>query len=162
MKSALTLRDAKREEVPAIVRMLADDALGATRESPEAPLPQGYYDAFAAIAGDPNNRLLVAELDGELVGTMQLVLLRGMSHRGATHALIEAVRVVRSRRGQGLGRQMIGAAIEIARECGCHSVQLSSHRTRTDAHRFYEGLGFAMSHVGMKLALEPSNGMRPR
>lgn len=156
MSGGPRLRDARREEVPAIVRLLADDPLGAGRESPEEPPPQSYYDAFDAMARDPNNRLLVAEMEGEIVGTMQLAFVRGLSHQGATHALIEAVRVLRERRGQGLGRRMIVDAIAIARERGCHTVQLSSHRSRTDAHRFYEGLGFAKSHVGMKLALEPS------
>ena len=158
-RDGLVLRDARREDVPAIVRMLADDALGATRERNGDPLPQSYYDAFEAMAREPNNRLLVAEMGSELVGTMQLVFIRGLSHQGATHALIEAVRVERPLRGQGIGRRMIAVAVATAREHGCHTVQLSSHKSRTDAHRFYERLGFTMSHVGMKLTLEaPGNG----
>ena len=156
------LRDARRADLPAIVRMLADDALGATRERAEDPLPQSYCDAFEAMAGEPNNRLLIAEIRGEIVGTMQLVFIRGLSHQGATHALIEAVRVERALRGRGIGRRMIAAAVATARERGCHTVQLSSHKSRTDAHRFYESLGFTMSHVGMKLALEaPEYGAAP-
>jgi ribosomal protein S18 acetylase RimI-like enzyme len=149
----MILRDARRDDVPAIVRMLADDALGAARERLEDPLPQAYYDAYEAIAGDPSNRLLVAEVDGEVVGTLQLSFLRHISRQGSTRAEIESVRVAGHRRGTGLGREMIGQAIEIARARGCAMVQLASDVSRTDARRFYERLGFVASHVGMKLAL---------
>jgi GNAT superfamily N-acetyltransferase len=149
----LTLRDARRDEVPTIVRMLADDELGGARDRVEDPLPQAYYDAYEEIERDPNNRLLVAEIDGEIVGTMQLTFLPGLSRRGARHAQVEAVRVASHRRGKGIGQQMMAQAIEIARARGCGIMQLSSHKSRVDAHRFYEQLGFAASHVGMKLPL---------
>src|SRR5882724_7186559 len=149
----MILRDARREDVPAVVRMLADDALGAARERLEDPLPQPYYDAYEAIARDPNNRLLVAEVDGEVVGTLQLSFLRHISRQGSLRAEIESVRVVGHRRGTGLGRHMIAQAIEIARARGCVMVQLASDVSRTAARRFYERLGFVASHVGMKLAL---------
>ena len=149
----MILRDARRDDVPAIVAMLADDELGATRDKIVDPLPQAYYDAYDEIAADPNNQLLIAEMDGEIVGTMQLTVLPGLSHRGARHAQIEAVRVASHLRGKGMGRQMMALAIEIARARGCGIMQLSSHKTRMDAHRFYEQLGFVASHVGMKLSL---------
>ncbi|PWB63231.1 MAG: GNAT family N-acetyltransferase [Bradyrhizobiaceae bacterium] len=149
--SGLVLRDARRDEVTAIVRMLADDALGAARERLDDPQP--YLAAFDRIAQDANNRLLVAEQDGELVGTLQLTVLHGLSRRGATRALIEAVRVAAPWRGKGVGRRMIEGAIEIARAEGCAMVQLTSDKSRSDAHRFYESLGFVASHEGMKLAL---------
>jgi GNAT superfamily N-acetyltransferase len=151
--SAIVLRDARRDEVPVIVRLLADDHLGAGREITAEPLPQGYYDAFDWIAADPNNRLLVAERDGEIVGTLQVTFVRGLSKIGASLMLIEAVRVASRLRGQGLGRHMVSQAIEIARARGCHSVELASHHSRADAQHFYEQLGFKKSHVGMKLAL---------
>lgn len=157
MSGALILRDAKRSEVPAIVRMLADDPLGGTREQADEPLPPAYYDAFDATAGNPDNRLLVAEIDGEIVGTMQLVFIRGLSRLGATRAQIEAVRTTASNRGAGLGRQMLLAAVEMARERGCAMVQLTTDKSRADAHRFYESLGFVTSHEGMKLTLEPDD-----
>jgi GNAT superfamily N-acetyltransferase len=149
----LILRDARDDDIPAIVRMLADDALGAARERVEDPLPKGYYDAHRAIAADPNNRLLVAERGGEIVGTLQLSFLRVLARQGAIRAEIEAVRVASHLRGQGLGREMMVLAIEMARERGCVMMQLASNNSRTDAHRFYEQLGFVASHVGMKLAL---------
>lgn len=151
--ACLRLRDARREEVPAIAAMLADDVLGGSRERIEDPLPAAYYAAYEAIAASPANRLLVAELDGEIVGTLQLTFVPGLSRVGAERAQIEAVRIVAHRRGSGLGRQMIAAAIELARARGCTLVELSSSRSRTDAHRFYQGLGFVASHVGMKLTL---------
>ena len=93
-------------------------------------------------------------LDGEVVGTLQITFVPGLGRGGATRMLIEEVRVVSARRGTGIGRQMIAAAVELARARGCKTVELFSNRARTDAHRFYAGLGFVASHVGMKLALD--------
>jgi GNAT superfamily N-acetyltransferase len=153
MAPSLVLRRARRDEVPAIVRMLADDALGSSRERPHEPLPQAYYDAFDATARDPNNQLLVAERDGEMVGTLQLIIIRGLSRMGATRAQIEAVRTAAQHRGTGLGREMVLAAIDMAREHGCALVQLTTDKARPDAHRFYQSLGFVATHEGMKLDL---------
>jgi GNAT superfamily N-acetyltransferase len=153
MTLTMILRDARRDDVPAIVRMLADDDLGRSRERLEDPLPQDYYDAYDEIAGDPNNRLLVAEVDGEIVGTMQLSFLRMLSRQGSTRAEVESVRVASHLRGKGVGRQMMALAIDMARTRGCVTMQLASSNSRVDAHRFYEQLGFVASHVGMKLGL---------
>ncbi|HML15180.1 MAG TPA: GNAT family N-acetyltransferase [Xanthobacteraceae bacterium] len=150
----VTLRDARRDEVPLIVAMLADDLLGSTRERVADPLPQAYYQAFDAIAASPDNRLLIAECDGAVVGTLHITFIPGLGRRGATKMLIEEVRVVGPRRGTGIGRDMIAAAVALARARGCRSVELMSHQTRVDAHRFYTKLGFMASHVGMKLALD--------
>ena len=152
--ASVTLRDARREEVPLIIAMLADDALGGTRDRVSDQLPAAYFAAFDAIAANRDSRLLVAELAGEVVGTMQITFIPGLSNLGATKMLIEAVRVAGARRGSGLGRQMVAAALGLAHARGCKSVELLSHRTRTDAQRFYVGLGFVASHVGMKLALD--------
>ncbi|MFN6955557.1 MAG: GNAT family N-acetyltransferase [Acetobacteraceae bacterium] len=133
--------------------MLADDALGATREDPRLPLARGYTDAFAAIAADPNQFLAVAEQDGAVVGTLQLTFIPGLSYQGAWRGQIEAVRVAASRRGQGLGERMIRWAIGECQARGCRMVQLSTNMSRTDAHRFYERLGFSRSHYGYKLDL---------
>jgi GNAT superfamily N-acetyltransferase len=149
----MILRDARREDVPLIVRMLADDELGAARDKFVDPLPKAYYDAFEEITADPNNRLLVAEIGGEIVGTMQLSFLRMLSRQGSTRAEVEAVRVAGHLRGKGIGRQMMAQAIDMARARGCVMMQLASNNSRVDAHRFYEQLGFVASHVGMKLAL---------
>ena len=149
----MTLRPAKRDEVPAIVAMLADDGLGRGREAVSDPAI--YYDAFDAMAGDPNNRLMVAEQDGTLVGTLQITFIRGLSRKGARRAQIEAVRVASTHRGQGLGHEIFVAAIALARKEGCSLVQLTTDKARGDAHRFYAQLGFVASHEGMKLALDP-------
>lgn len=153
--SAMKLRLARREEIPAIVAMLADDGIGKSREDASDPLPQSYYDAFDEMAKDPNNRLLVAQQNGEIVGTLQITFIRGLSRRGAKRAQIEAVRVAASHRGKGLGREIFLAAIALARKEGCSLVQLTTDKKRSDAHRFYENLGFVASHEGMKLALDP-------
>ena len=130
--------------------MLADDPLGARREQPGDP---AYLAAFTALAADPRQLLVVAEQDGAPVGTLQLTFIPGLSRRGATRAQIEAVRVRADRRGSGLGRELVRWAIDTARERGCVLVQLTTDNSRTDAHRFYERLGFQASHVGMKLPL---------
>lgn len=147
----LVLRTPARDEVPAIVGMLADDALGQSRESVTGGIPQLYYDAFDEIAAEPNDRLLIAEQDSEIVGTLQLTFIRGLSRRGAKRCLIEAVRVASGHRGRGLGEEMTRAVIEMARGEGCAMVQLTTDKRRKDAHRFYERLGFVASHEGMKL-----------
>lgn len=137
--------------MPAIVALLADDMLGATRESPDDMTP--YWPAFKAIDADPNQFLAVAERDGEVVGTMQLTYLPGLSRKGSTRSQIEAVRVRGTERGTGLGSKLMAWAVDQARQRGCSLVQLTSDAARTDAHRFYEQLGFTASHLGFKLTL---------
>jgi len=154
------LRDARRDDVPSIARLLADDPLGATRESPGPPVAQSYYDAFAAIEADPNNELIVAEHAGALVGLLQITYLPGMSYAGGWRAQVEGVRVAAAMRGSGLGRTLLVYAIERARERGCRLIQLTSDKTRPEAIRFYRSLGFRASHEGMKLVLHPGHAAR--
>lgn len=148
------IRQARRQDLPAIVRMLADDHLGAQRESATEPLPEEYIRAFEAIDGDPNQDLIVVENDdGIVIGSLQLSFLPGISHRGAWRAQIEGVRVATGYRSGGIGRRMILWAIERSRERGCKMVQLTSNKSRVDAIRFYQKLGFEVSHEGLKLDL---------
>ncbi|MFB6894385.1 GNAT family N-acetyltransferase [Kitasatospora sp. NPDC056327] len=147
----LTIRRATGDDLPAIVAMLADDALGATRESPDDLTP--YLTAFARIDADPHQHLVVAERAGRTIGTLQLTVVPGLSRKGATRTVIEAVRIHADERGTGLGTDLIRWAVDRSRELGAELVQLTSDVTRTDAHRFYERLGFVASHVGFKLAL---------
>jgi GNAT superfamily N-acetyltransferase len=146
----LQIRRATAEDVPEIVAMLADDPLGAARESPGDP---AYAAAFADIDADPRQLLAVAEAGGAVVGTLQLTFIPGLSRVGATRAQIEAVRVRADQRGAGLGQRLVEWAVGEARRRGCVLVQLTSDASRADAHRFYERLGFRASHVGMKLVL---------
>jgi GNAT superfamily N-acetyltransferase len=154
MSATMILREARREDLPTIVRMLADDPLGKKRHRVEDPLPKDYYAAFDAIAASPGNGLYVAEAGGAIVGTLQLTFIPGLDYLGAERMLIEAVRVARDRRNSGIGKAMIAEAIAIARRRGCQRVELTSSASRKDAHRFYERLGFIASHVGMKLMLK--------
>ncbi|WP_405919803.1 GNAT family N-acetyltransferase [Streptomyces longwoodensis] len=147
----LEIRPAVADDVPAIVAMLADDPLGAQRESPDDLAP--YVAALERLSSDPNQRLVVAVREGRVVGTLQLTLVPGLSRRGATRSIIEGVRVHADERGSGLGTRFIQWAIEESRAAGCQLVQLTSDRSRIDAHRFYERLGFEASHVGFKLQL---------
>ncbi|MFK4146139.1 GNAT family N-acetyltransferase [Streptomyces sp. NPDC004065] len=147
----LEIRAATADDVPAIVDMLADDPLGAGRESPDDLEP--YLIAWERLHRDPHQHLVVAERDGRVVGTLQLSVIPGLSRRGATRSVIEAVRVHPGERGGGLGTELIRWAVDTSRREGCRLVQLTSDRTRTDAHRFYERLGFEASHLGFKLPL---------
>ena len=151
MNDGITFRRATEADLPAIVAMLAADSLGAGRESPDELTP--YQEAFARVSADPNQHLIVADRDGTAVGTMQLSVIPGLSRRGATRTIVEAVRVHESERGNGLGTRFLEYAVEESRRLGASLVQLTSDRSRTDAHRFYERLGFTPSHLGFKLQL---------
>lgn len=150
----ITFRLAKREDVPAIVRMLSDDELGSRRERYEDPLSEAYYRAFEQIDRDGNHELIVAERNGEVIGTLHLMFLPSLSFQGGLRAQIESVRVDKTQRGRGLGSEMMKWTIERARQRGAHIVQLTTHSSRVEAHRFYERLGFKGSHLGMKLSLK--------
>lgn len=145
------IRRATAADVAAIVAMIADDQLGATRESLDDLTP--YLAAFEQIDADPNQLLMVADRNDKVIGTLQLTIIPGLSRRGSTRGLIEAVRVAAPARGSGLGSTLIRWAVEESRTRGCALVQLTSDKTRIDAHRFYTTLGFTNSHEGFKLKL---------
>jgi GNAT superfamily N-acetyltransferase len=147
------MRRATRDDVYRIVEMLADDAIGTTREALADPLPQPYWDAFAAIEADQSQYLAVAELDGAVVGCLQLTFVPGLTRLGMWRAIIEGVRVDSAQRGARIGETMMAWAVEEARRRGCGLIQLTTDKRRADAHRFYERLGFEATHEGMKLSL---------
>ncbi|MGX5188621.1 N-acetyltransferase family protein [Streptomyces avermitilis] len=147
----LEIRPAVAGDIPAIVAMLADDPLGAQRESPDDLAP--YLTALDRLAKDPNQHLVVAVREDRVIGTLQLTIIPGLSRRGSTRSIIEGVRIHADERGSGLGTRLIEWAVDESRRQGCQLVQLTSDATRTAAHRFYERLGFEASHVGFKLPL---------
>lgn len=150
--SELVFRAAIEADLPAIVAMLADDHLGAQRESLDDL--SVYTEALAQITNDPRLLQLVCERDGEILGTMQLTLTPGLSRKGMTRMQIEGVRVSSTLRGGGIGREMIAWAIQYARDHGCGLIELTTDKSRVDAHRFYERFGFERSHLGYKLKLD--------
>ncbi|WP_328594211.1 GNAT family N-acetyltransferase [Actinomadura macrotermitis] len=150
----VTFREATRDDLPQIVRLLADDPLGMTRETPGEVIPEAYFAAFAAIERDPNNAVIVAESGGAVAGTMQITYIPGLTYTGGERAQIEGVRVAAEQRGRGIGQIMIGWAIEQARARGCRVVQLTTDRQRPDSIRFYQKIGFRPSHMGMKYHLK--------
>jgi GNAT superfamily N-acetyltransferase len=151
---AVLFRLATRADLPAIVQMLADDDLGSQRERFENPLPESYYSAFEQIDHDPNHELVVAERNGEVIGTLHLMFLPSVSFQGGLRAQVESVRVDKRFQSQGIGSQMMKWSMERAKQRSAHIMQLTTHKTRGDAHRFYERLGFKGSHLGMKLSLK--------
>lgn len=152
-EAAITFRTARESDLGAIVRLLADDPLGASREQASDPLPAAYRTAFAAMEAQPGNDLLLATLQGEIVGCLQLTIIPGLSRLGASRGQIEGVRVASTHRGAGIGEALVREAVARAERAGCALVQLTTDVTRTDAQRFYERLGFVPSHIGMKRAL---------
>jgi GNAT superfamily N-acetyltransferase len=147
----MVIREAVRADLPAVVVLLADDVLGRGRDFPV--VDQAYERAFADIDADPRNVLVVADDSGQIAASMQVTYIPGLGRHGAERSLVEAVRVRSDRRGQGIGHQLMTWAIAEARARGCALVQLTSDKSRTDAHRFYTRLGFVGSHEGMKLVL---------
>lgn len=146
----ISIRRARRDDVAAIVAMLADDHLGRARERLDDPLPESYFKAFEAVDRDPNFKLVVAEIgEGRVVGCLQLCIMPGLSSQGSSRGLIEDVRVATDCRSRGIGEQLVQWAVGEARSRGCKLVELLTHSSRVDAQRFYKRLGFSQSHVGM-------------
>lgn len=149
MNAAVSIRPARRDDVPVMIAILADDHLGRARERLEDPLPVVYYEAFERVQRDPNLTLVVAESEGRVVGCLQLAILPGISSQGGIRGLLEDVRVASDCRSRGIGEQLVQWAVTEAKARGCILVELLTHQSRTDAQRFYKRLGFAASHVGM-------------
>ena len=149
----LIFRRATEADVPAIVRMLADDTLGASREALGAESLPRYLDAFRVIDADANQFLLVVDDGTEIVGTLQLTFIAGLARGGLKRGLVEAVRVAVDRRGEKIGEAMFAWVLEKCRREHCGIVQLTTDKSRTDAHRFYDRLGFEPSHIGYKMEL---------
>ena len=150
---SVLFRKARREDLRAVLELLNDGKVGNILERIEDPLPKIYDDAFAAIEADPNQLLLVGEIDGRIVASLLLTFIPGIAHQGAWRAQVEAVRVARALRGQKAGEAMMRHVIALAHERGCALVQLTTNKARDDAQRFYRRLGFVASHEGMKLRL---------
>jgi len=152
--SELTIRPAAEADLPAIIPLLASDPISGDRDDPSLPLDPGYASTFASIAARPDCHLMVADDGGEVVGVFQLTFVPGLIRKGAWRAYVEGVFVRADRRGQGIGARMVAWAADAARaHGGCPFLQLTSNKGRTDAHRFYERLGFQRTSEGLKLLL---------
>ena len=151
----MKFRKAAKSDVVEIVRMIADDELGKTRENFQIPLPEEYVLAFEKINSDKNQELIVVEDDSsEIIGTLQLSFIQYLTYRGGVRSQIEAVRIRKDKRGLGIGKIMFEWAIKRAKERKAHLLQLTTDKKRPEAIKFYENLGFKASHEGMKLHLE--------
>lgn len=151
--TTLCFRDAEQKDIVAIIHLLAHDELGKTRENDTGADDAAYQAAFNQISCDSRNRLIVAELDGRVVGCMQMTTIPHMTFRGGTRLQIEGVRVDHAFRSQDIGGEMMRWAISFGRANGCHLVQLTTNRTRIEAQCFYERSGFTPSHIGYKYGL---------
>src|SRR5690625_3671364 len=149
----MEFRKAKKGDLHSIVRLLADDKLGAQRECFKEPLPDVYYEAFKAIESQDGNQVILAVESQKVIGCLQLTIIPGLARQGMKRAQIEGVRIDRLYRGEKIGEKLFREAISIAKSEKCGMVQLTTDKQREDAHRFYERLGFSASHEGMKLIL---------
>ena len=154
MTTELCSRKTAIDDLEAILALLADDELGRQREQIGPPSSPAHLQAFEAISADKNQFLTVAGLSGDIVGCLQLSFIPGLSRMGLWRGQIESVRVSSRHRGGGIGRELINWGIEECRRRGCGMVQLTTDKSRPDALRFYQDLGFTASHEGMKLALD--------
>lgn len=152
-RTELAIREATTADIPAIVALFAGDAVGGHGDTTDPQAFGDYETAFQRIAASQNDTLYVAVADGEVVGTFQTTLIVSMSGRGSAGLIVEGVQTRADMRGRGIGEAMMRFAIERARDVGARRVQLTSNAARRDAHRFYERLGFAKSHMGFKLKL---------
>jgi GNAT superfamily N-acetyltransferase len=150
---ALSIRRATARDLPRIVELLQQLSIDEPREATDGPLPEAYREAFAQIEGDARQRLLVAESDGRIDGTLVVVVVANLSHRGRPWAIAENVVVDAAARGQGVGEALLREAATIARGAGCYKLSLTSNKQRPDAHRFYGRLGFRATHEGFRLDL---------
>lgn len=151
--SDLVFRNARKEDLKTLVALLADDDIAEGREQAKGDLLPAYSAAFDEMSKNPDNRILVAEQGGEIVGSLQLVYVPGLSRQGSKRAIIESVRVASRARGQNIGTRLMKEAIAQAKAAGCKLVQLTSDKRRTRAHLFYRRLGFLQTHEGFKLEL---------
>ena len=148
----MNFRKATTKDVPILVEMIADDALGSTRENYTIPLPKTYYDAFERIDSDQNQELIVVENEaGQIIALFQMTFIPYLTYQGGTRAQIEGVRVHKDHRGLGIGKTVFEWAINRAKERNAHLLQLTTDKQRPDAIRFYESLGFKSTHEGMKM-----------
>lgn len=152
----MRIREATRQDLERLVELLAQDDFGSQREGPGPAIDETYLSAFDAMAHDPNHCILVGEADSEVACMLQLSFLPHLTFRGGWRAQIEGVRVAANSRGQGLGGELLAEAVRRAGDRGCHLVQLTTNKSRTQALRFYESFGFEATHEGMKLYLEGS------
>ncbi len=148
----MKIRKATRNDIDKIIEMIADDALGKTRENYQIPLPNEYIVAYENIVADKNQELIVVENEGsEIIGTFQLSFIQYMTYRGGIRAQIEAVRIRKDQRGLGIGKTMFEWAINRAKKRNAHLLQLTTDKKRLKAIKFYEDLGFKSTHEGMKI-----------
>lgn len=153
-RALYTCRDARTDDLDILVRLLADDELGRTREQVTDPLPAPYGKALAEILRSDFTRLIVVEADGAVIGSLQLTFIPHLSYVGQRRAIFESVHVAPAFQSKGAGAALVKHAIDAARDAGCGQIVLTSSNARLDAHRFWKRMGFEASHVGMKLHLK--------
>ncbi len=146
----VSVRAATKDDLPAIVQLLAQLSLEAPRENLGPPLPIAYARAIDAVLADSRQHLLVAEEDGELSGTVCLIIIPNLSYQARPYAILENMVVDEGHRGKHIGEALIGRCLDLARAAGCFKLSLTSNKSRHGSHRFYEAQGFRATHEGFR------------
>lgn len=149
----VAIRQATEADLPQLVALLQQESLDEPREDPSDPLPGAYLQAFGHIAADPRQHLLIAEAEGRLLGSVVLIIVPNLSYHGRPWAVLENMIVDEAHRGRRIGETLVRHVEDLARTAGCYKLTLTSNKRRTDAHRFYERLGFAKTHEGFRMDL---------
>ncbi|AYD00730.1 GNAT family N-acetyltransferase [Neorhizobium sp. NCHU2750] len=152
--SELIIRRAHEEDLSALIAMFAEDDKGGHGDTTDPDAYEDYLRAFHVIDASANEQLFVAEQDGEVVGTFQLLFTRTLTSRGSLSMIIEAVQTRPDMRSRGIGAKMMDFAVDEAKRRDCRLAQLTSNAVRSDAHRFYERQGFVKTHAGFKMKLK--------
>lgn len=147
------IRRATEADLPQLIPLLQQLSIDAPREDLATPVPTVYSETFRVVDTDPRQHLLVAELDGRIVGSLVLVIVPNLSHQGSPWAEIENMIVHDAVRSRGIGEALVKHATDLARAAGCYKLTLTSNLGRTDAHRFYERLGFKTTHRAFRITL---------
>jgi len=144
-------RDATQNDIATILDICRSGAASPDRYPPLDLTDPAYLSTFNLIDADPNHRLIVAEQNGEIIGTLQISFIPGLPDQGRFRGMLENIHVRTDQRGNGIGKKMVSWAVEECRKKNCWLVQLTSNKARTEAHRFYGALGFEATHEGFKL-----------
>ena len=151
-KLKVRIREAVKSDLPAIIELMEGLTITTSKvESTGASTLDEYENVFEEINRDPRHKLFVAEVDGRVVGSADLLIVPNLSHRALPWAIIENVIVDETMRRKGVARELVTHLIETARQNRCYKVGLSSNKKRTAAHRFYKSLGFDQYGLGFRI-----------
>lgn len=149
----VVVRVATRDDVPGMMRLLRTELPHSLDLATSGENDPRYLEAFERVSADQNQLLIVATMKERVVGATQMTMIPYVAYGGGWIGHIEAFAVDPFVRRQGVGARLVAFAVDAARARGCFRLQLTSNKRRSEAHRFYERVGFVASHEGFKMML---------